>query len=451
MRSAFLALTCLFLASVATGDDVQSIEDQATHAQSGLVQFSKTASALKMNAFCLNGQGQIIAVCGNGPGEVRVANDAGEILRSWKVSVKPESVGVADDDSILVGGEGKLFRFSSDGSLLNEVASPHAERLRDSKAQMRAEAITTLKRSMSMRDPLAMAKSRVASYQNMLTQLKTRQTAGTLNPSEVRLIDMLPDLMERYQKQVDDLERVAAEKNGQEKPATDGEPTEAQINSTVEGMIRTKMRVSSISSSGDHLFVTTRGLTGYGYDVWKMDLQFQNASVIVQGLSGCCGQMDVQCCKDGLFVAENSRDRVVHYDIEGNEIHKWGKSDRTGINGFTSCCNPMNVCFDKSGYIYTAESGSGRIKCFDSTGKLISYVGDVDLVPGCKNVSIAVSPVNNKIYMLDLTRNHIKVMEPKAALENLQNNKGDSQTGASIKVRSSTPVATARIKVEATK
>ncbi len=415
MRSALLALPCFLLTSLAVGNEVQSIDDQSTHAQSGIIQFSGASSALKMNAFCLNNKGKIIAVCGNGPGEVRVANDSGEILASWEVSVKPESVGVADDDSILVGGEGKLFRFSPEGKLINEVASPHAARLRDSKAQLRTEAIATLKRSMTARDPLAMAESRVASYENMLTQLKTRQENGTLNASEERLIKMLPDLMERYQKQVDDLKRAAALKGDAQQEKPDAEPTEAQINSLVDSMIRTKMRVSSISSTGKHLFVTTRGTTGYGYDVWKMNLEFKNAEVIVTGLSGCCGQMDVQCCESGIFVAENSRDRVVHYDMNGTEINKWGKSDRTGINGFTSCCNPMNVCFDTEGRVYTAESGSGRIKCFDASGKLVSYVGDVDLVPGCKNVSIAVSPVNEKVYMLDLTRNHIKVMEPKPA------------------------------------
>ncbi|MCP4777245.1 MAG: hypothetical protein GY880_23740, partial [Planctomycetaceae bacterium] len=194
----------------------------------------------------------------------------------------------------------------------------------------------------------------------------------------------------RYQKQLDDLKRAAELKGDDQKEKADTEPTEAQITSLVDSMIRTKMRVSSISSTGDHLFVTTRGTTGYGYDVWKMNLQFKNAEVIVSGLSGCCGQMDVQCCESGIYVAENSRDRVVHYDINGTEVNKWGKSDRTGINGFTSCCNPMNVCFDEKGHVYTAESGSGRIKCFDSKGQLVSYVGDVDLVPGCKNVSIAV-------------------------------------------------------------
>ena len=436
MRSALLALPFVLIASAVFADDVKSIDDQSTHAQSGLIQFSGAASALKINAFCLNNKGQIIAVCGNGPGEVRVANDAGKILLSWELDVKPESVGVADDDTILVGGEGKLFRFATDGQLLNEVASPHATRLRDSREKLREDVIAQLKRSYATRDPLAMAKSRVTSYETMLTQLKSRQAAGTLNPSEARLIQMLPDLMERYQKQLDDLELAAAAKGAGEETQTAGEPSESQINNLIDSTIRTKMRVSSISSTGNHLFVTTRGVTGYGYDVWKMNLRFENPEVIVKGLSGCCGQMDVQCCKDGLFVAENSRDRVVHYDINGTEINKWGKSDRTGLNGFTSCCNPMNVCFDNEGYIYTAESGSGRIKCFDASGKLISYVGDVDLVPGCKNVSIAVSPVSKKIYMLDLTRNHIKVMEPKpAALKaQKQNNNGNEAKEASRQV-----------------
>ncbi|MGI9467146.1 MAG: hypothetical protein ACR2OA_08505 [Rubripirellula sp.] len=451
MRSAFLALPCVVLASLAMADEVKSIDDQSTHAQTGIIQFTGASSVLKVNAFCLNNQGQIIAVCGNGPGEVRVANDDGKILNSWKVNVKPESVGVAEDDTILVGGEGKLFRFAPNGKLITKVASPHAARLRDSKAQLRSEALATLKRSMTARDPIAMAESRVTSYENMLTQLKTRKESGTLNASEERLIKMLPDLMERYQKQVDDLKRAALDSDEPE-TKSDTEPTEAQINSLVDSMIRTKMRVSSISSTGNHLFVTTRGTTGYGYDVWKMDLQFKDAAVIVSGLSGCCGQMDVQCCESGIYVAENSRDRVVHYDINGTEINKWGKSDRTGINGFTSCCNPMNVCFDKKGYVYTAESGSGRIKCFDSNGALVSYVGDVDLVPGCKNVSIAVSHVNAKVYMLDLTRNHIKVMEPKpAGLKANKKSKVENQKEAKLQPTTIGQGVTARLTIEASK
>ena len=75
----------------------------------------------------------------------------------------------------------------------------------------------------------------------------------------------------------------------------------------------------------------------------------------------------------------------------------------------------MNVCFNGAGEVFTAESGTGRIKRFTADGEFVSYVGDVELVPGCKNVSIAVAPDTSRIYMLDLTRNHIVRMETKPA------------------------------------
>lgn len=41
----------------------------------------------------------------------------------------------------------------------------------------------------------------------------------------------------------------------------------------------------------------------------------------------------------------------------------------------------------------------------------------MDLVPGCKNVSIAVSHDGDHVYMLDITRNHIVVMARKSTVE----------------------------------
>jgi sugar lactone lactonase YvrE len=146
-----------------------------------------------------------------------------------------------------------------------------------------------------------------------------------------------------------------------------------------------------------------------------MNHEFQNAEVIISGLSGCCGQMDVQASSTGLYVAENSRHRVVRYEANGKLVSTWGKGDRTGVDGFSSCCNPMNVCFGKNGDVFTAESNTGRIKRFTADGKFVDYVGDIKLVPGCKNVSIAVSPDGDRVYMLDITRNHIVLMERKPA------------------------------------
>ena len=406
-----ICLLTLVLSAVTTlgfaATKPQSIEDRSTHRQSSVISIADVKNPLKINAFCLDAQGNIVAVCGSGPGEVRVVNDQGEIVRSWDLDVRPEAVNVASDGSILVGGIGKLFRFDSQGNEVKSIASPHVEHLRSDNPKLREQAISYIKRRSGTFTASSL-EDRVNRYEAIIEQLQKRGETGELNEAEERMLKLLPNTLKYYKQKLE----IAQKKEEGQKNGEDG-PSEEEIKSQIESMIASKMRISAISSSKDYVFVTTRAIEGYGFDVWRTDKNFNNSEVIIKGLSGCCGQMDVQCCEQGIFVAENSRDRVVHYDVNGKEISHWGKSDRTGIDGFGSCCNPMNVCFDKKGYIYTAEASLGRIKQFDSKGKLISYIGDVDLVPGCKNVSIAVSPVNNNIYMLDLTRNHIKVMQPK--------------------------------------
>jgi sugar lactone lactonase YvrE len=74
----------------------------------------------------------------------------------------------------------------------------------------------------------------------------------------------------------------------------------------------------------------------------------------------------------------------------------------------------MNVTFGKNGDVYTAESNTGRIKRFTADGEFVDFIGDVKLVPGCKNVSIAVSKDGKRVFMLDITRNHVVVMDRKS-------------------------------------
>jgi sugar lactone lactonase YvrE len=95
----------------------------------------------------------------------------------------------------------------------------------------------------------------------------------------------------------------------------------------------------------------------------------------------------------------------------------WGESARSGLEGFGSCCNPMNVAFGPDNAVYTAEDNTGRIKRYSPEGRLLSLVGSVDLVPGCKNCSIAVSHDGSRVYMLDITRNHIVRMDALAVDE----------------------------------
>ena len=188
------------------------------------------------------------------------------------------------------------------------------------------------------------------------------------------------------------------------------EMTEEQIQKQIEATLQSKLRMVSIAVSGQDVFVTCAALVGYGYEVWRTDAQFETGEKIIGDLRGCCGQMDVQASADGVFVAENARYRVRRLDRDGKPLNEWGKSEREGIAGFSSCCNPMNVTFGPGGDVYTSESNTGRIKRFSPVGEFLGCVGQVDLVPGCKKVSIAVNHDGSRVYMLDITRTHIVLM-----------------------------------------
>lgn len=100
-------------------------------------------------------------------------------------------------------------------------------------------------------------------------------------------------------------------------------------------------RIHGIAASDKAVYVATAMAKGYGYAVWRMDRDFGNAKEIITGLSGCCGQINIQARGGELFVAENSRHRVVRYDREGKKLAAWGKRDRDGAaGGFGGCCNP---------------------------------------------------------------------------------------------------------------
>jgi sugar lactone lactonase YvrE len=378
---------------------LSDIDERATHQQSEIIQIKQgDDDTMKVSAFCLDAQGNILAACGDGPGEIRVINPAGKLVSSWKIDVKPEAINTAPDGTILVGGQGQLFRFAADGSLLKQVESPHAIDLKEQREELRSQAKQALKQQSNSLE------ARIESLESIIAQLNEQKEKGELSADHQRLLDMLP-------KQIEQFKELQKKQGNKPEPQLD----EKQIEQQVSSLAQYKLRISSITADDKHIYLATPAIKGHGYQLWRMNGEFAEPTVLVTNLVGCCGQMDVQVGSAGLYVAENARHRVVRYDTDGKQSATWGGRDRTGDNGFTSCCNPMNVCFNKQGDVFTAESNTGRIKQFDADGNFKAFVGDIKLVPGCKNVSIAVSPDEQRVYMLDLTRNHIVVMQRKEA------------------------------------
>lgn len=371
---------------------VESIDAKSTHEQVDLIKcVNDEGEIMQVNSFCLNDQGEILAGCGTGPGEIRVYDADGKFMRKWEVPVKPEAVNTAANGVVLVAGNGRVFQFTGKGKLIREAKAPHTRKLKHNFEEMRAQVE-------------AQAKQRASVYERQIELYKKR----------IALLEEKKELSDREQRQLESLERVLIQITQLRDQQQGKQLTDEQIEAQVKAMTDRKARIASISTDGSFIYVAVPALVGYGFEVWKMDGEFESGEKIVSGLRGCCSQMDVQACQNGIFVAENSRHRVVHYDRDGKEVTAWGKRDRKGVDGFTSCCNPMNVAFGPTGDVYTAESTTGRIKRFTPEGTLVEYVGDVKLVPGCKNVSIAVSEDGRRVYMLDITRNHIVLMKQRS-------------------------------------
>lgn len=405
----------------AVGDDAEadgdSSSEEPTHKQSSLININADGlSQASVQCFCLLGDDRLLAGCTGTTNEIRVFDDKGTYVETFDLPVAPEAINIAPDGTILVAGDGELLRLSAEGKVLAKVESPHAAAIRDAKEEVRKQTIEQHKEQAKMLPQMLEA------YDTAMKALE-KQIADLEEQGEEskEQLQASKEMMESYKQAKEQMK----EQYGDEAK----ELTDEQIEEMVKAAIQYKLKVASISSDGEAVFVACGMPAGYGYAVWKLTPDFAGGKEIVSGLSGCCGQMDVQANADGVFVAENSRKRVRRFDADGESVCDWGKSSE-GIDGFGSCCNPMNLAFGTNGSVYTAEDTTGRIKRYSNDGKLLSVVGAADVVPGCKKVSIGVDSTGDRVYMLDITRNNVAVLsrvhpDPKEPLANATSSSGN--------------------------
>lgn len=383
-----------------------------THHQTGVIKAAVDGLPQReLKCFCLTPDNRIVAGCAGGDGELRVFDEAGEYVESWAAPFAPEAIYVRSDGKIFLAGEGKLARLSSSGEIEKQIDSPHAASMSENLDKIRKDVVDQHKQQAEMFTQQA------EQYDQLIKQAEEQASDLKKQISELaddaaaqkQQLEQQLAMREQMKTQYEEVKKQWDEMAARQKPK---DLTDDQIDELVKQSIKYKQQASSISAKDDEVFLATHAAVGYGFDVWKMDADFAGGETIITGLSGCCGQMDVKAGDDGLFVAENSKHRVCRYDRDGKMICNWGHGARTGIEGFGSCCNPMNVAFGPEGVVYTAEDNTGRIKRYSPDGKLLGLVGSVELVPGCKNCSIAVSSDGTRVYMLDITRGHIVRMEP---------------------------------------
>jgi len=181
---------------------------------------------------------------------------------------------------------------------------------------------------------------------------------------------------------------------------------------------------SGIAVFGENVFVAfgTEGSLRSRSKIVKFNRDLADPVMIAEDMRGCCQRLDMVVWENDLYVAENARHRVVKFDTTGKVLAKWGARDRVNIEGFGSCCNPMNLYYSPNGYLYTAESGLGRIKRYSLDGKFMDLVGYVGvarfqqagrLAASCSNIAVAANRDESRIYVLDYRENLIRILESK--------------------------------------
>jgi hypothetical protein len=395
-------------------------ETPTTHKQSAIIKINGDGKSARLDDFCLDKNGNVLALVtptsgqGRGVGllggllgglveeteaapagdkkaedktptsEIRTYDAEGKLISTWPVGFMAEAINLAPGGSIVVGGNGKVARFDAAGKKVSEGESPQMEYIRKNTEEMRERAKEQLEADKEM------YAQQVKVYEE---QLKTLDA--------VKAEDQTPE--QKQQKQLF-AAQVKMMKTMSEQMST------RTVDQVLQQVTARALKTHSICASDKEVYIVCPAMAGYGFGVWRTTTDFAEPKEIIKSLSGCCGQMDVQCNSGVLFVSENSRHRVIRYDRDGKELGTFGKRDREGEGeNFGGCCNPMNCCFNSSGNLYVAES-NGVVKHFTPDGKYLGMVGVANVQPGCKNSAVAATTDDNRLFYIDVQKHEIIVL-----------------------------------------
>ncbi len=354
----------------------------------------------------------------------------GNQLTQVPLSFVGEAMCAGPEGGVVVAGNGELARYSADGQeVSHHVVAFLKERLKDESA-IREQAKATLQQQIDS------AKSVLKSYGEMIeraqTQVKNAETTieemtttinglkdGTIAIAENSTLEAE---LKKAEKKVKSAEKtVVSQKSMIESLESTltyfkDQPTEIndeQVDAAVEEVKSRLAKIHCVSVTAEKIYLVTGMEKGYGFATWCMNEDCEDPECCLDGQGGCCGQIHVQATNEGLVISENTKYRVAKYDFEGNLVMSFGKKARENdADGFTGCCNPMNVCVGPGGEIFCSQS-EGKIKQFDEEGQLKNLLVDYTTMSsdGCRNVSFAVNTQTNRVYLCDVTRSQLLIFD----------------------------------------
>lgn len=327
------------------------------------------------------------------PAAIKVFDADGKLLDTWKLEVTPQAIGVAPDGTVFAGGNGRIVHLGADGKVLAAADAPAVADLPPLPEipEEEPEDEATIK---AKQEEIAKIREKISTIREEVNN-KWKEIMKIEDPKE-RLA-----AQDAFQKTLGDYRELSTKLS---ELSTSKRTLALRARSTA---LR-KRGITGIAVTKNDVFVACPQPEGYGYAIYRVNYDLEEGKKIFDGLRGCCGQLDIQANGDNVYVAENSRKRVLKLDRDGNEVSEISPQGRGDLESFGSCCNPMNIRFDTKGILYTAEASVGRIKSYTTDGEVQGVVVDkVNIVPGCKHVAIGVLNDGERVYMLDITRNRI--------------------------------------------
>jgi hypothetical protein len=458
-----LSLAATLAITLASGsravDDANPAGPLSSHKQTKIISIPIGEEKVKIHTFCVDPKGRLLCSCGgeqmvtkrtpegfkaevikSSPG-IRVVSPEGELLAEWPVDFTPQTVNVGPDGFVYCGGAGKIAKLTMDGKIVKLIDAPNTKEMpplpdvpneikmsdaevneREERKQKLTEQVAAIREEMTdlrtklMKDDQPKIDQLAKEYQEKSQKAAARdidpEEANRLRAEAIKARTEMFKLMMQVQSSAEYQKVMETYREAYMRLRdVSMDPMQAALRQR-NAALRSR-RISGIAINEKDVFICCQPPKGYGFQVWRGDQNLENFKMIVPSLRGCCGNMDIQAHGDKLYAAENARKKVVVFDRDGKKLASWGGSGRDGIGeNFGSCCNPMNIRFDHEGNVLTSESNVGVIKRFTPEGKFLGRVGRVEIIPGCKHVAIGVADNGEKIYMLDITRSHIVLMEP---------------------------------------
>ncbi len=378
--SLLMVLVFATFTSVAVASDLAP-----THKQLTTFQPKHGTGKNQLHTYCLTADGNILAsVSTDGKNFLQCYSPELTLVSELELPFPATAANVAPSGTIYVGGAGKVAIVTSKLELKEVQRSPQlADEATIKERMVKAAQEKAEKTKDSLKKQIELIAGRIEKLEEAGEDITERDKKRL--ETYVKQKDMLEDNLKKYS------ESVVIDP--------------AKLMATASG-------VRAIAATKDTVFVCCNALEGYGYEVWKTKPDLSEPSIILTGLSGCCGQFDIQATEDLLVLAENTKFSVGVLNHDGKRLSSFGKSNRLGGEGFGSCCNPMNVRCCENGDILTAESSIGTIKRFNKAGDLVGVIGKAKIGGGCKHVSLGYDKTRDRYYMQYEDKNAICVLVP---------------------------------------